>query len=214
MTRTGIPVPEIGAGELAGPRSSRLPAPGLREPWIGRVRAVGRIYPADRVTPKRAGTSAVPWPKPQSGTASIRSPALTTSQPLTEATGPQRDARAGTAGHAGRAPHTTPTSGSVVLGVDIVPQVGWPFEVRCEVRIPPRRRSRPDRHIHRHSQSRAIAGPLPFGYGAKTLTSPWATPSCSSEVLTRSPLGDDPPDRRDERSLAHRATAVVDGTSS
>jgi aldose 1-epimerase len=125
MTRTGIQY-EIGAGDY---RATIVEVGGgLRELWIG-DRAVGGNYPADQVTPKCAGSSLVPWPnRIRDGRYSFAG--VDYQLPLTEP-------KAHNAMH-GLARWTRWTgvaheTDRVVLGVDIVPQVGWLFEVRCEV---------------------------------------------------------------------------------
>ncbi|MGI8881562.1 MAG: aldose 1-epimerase family protein [Jatrophihabitans sp.] len=131
---------------------------GLREMWHG-DRAVTAGYPADLLTPKCCGCVLVPWPnRIRDGQYSFAG--VDYQLPLTEPSlhnashGLARWARWSVARRA---------ADRVRLEIDLVPQIGWPFELRCaiEYRLDAERGLIASATAQNHGVQAA-----PFGFGA------------------------------------------------
>jgi aldose 1-epimerase len=117
---------EIGAGQY---RATIVEVgAGLREMWLG-DRAVTASYPPDRIPPKCAGAVLVPWPN-RIRDGKYRFDGVEYQLPLTE---PALHNASHGLGRWARWQPIDFQDDRVTLGLDIVPQVGWPFEVECHV---------------------------------------------------------------------------------
>lgn len=155
MTRSGMQF-SIEAGDY---RATAVEVgAGLRELWHGQ-RAVTLGYPSDQLPPKCCGAVLVPWPnRIRDGRYSF---AGTDYQlPLTEPA--LHNATHGLARWA-RWTLADQAADRVRLQIDIVPQTGWPFEVRCAVEY---RLDAERGLIVTATAQNTGAQAAPFGYGS------------------------------------------------
>lgn len=131
---------------------------GLRELWHGE-HAVTAAYPADLLTPRCCGCVLVPWPnRIRDGQYSFAG--VDYQLPLTEPL--LHNASHGLARWA-RWSAVQRAADRIRLEIDLVPQTGWPFELRCsiEYRVDAERGLIVSATAQNHGEQSA-----PFGFGA------------------------------------------------